>query len=727
MAKVQDGPPPVIAVRTAALEALSLLACKKQSAGHDGRMWCAIENAELSAVSAVAFADLRAGYVSRALSVLRCNATLAVFFPGFGPDAARAAWEQGYCLGSRGMLRELHRILPAAATLPASLAPLADFVEASAPEIAPAVSRGDLGGLLLGEGGAMRGWAGQELRHGFKVVDVDESRPTFDDVRPFLVGFRTEPARRECLFRFLDFLGSPTLTRHATASRYRSAFSNTVSSLDIGLAGAPSPALGADTSTYHGADFLTAGPKLSGGGCLRCKDRCGILALSIIHGLMGWPKELVLHEALLETLRQFGNATNKLLKKVLQVSEDPRLYFAFARSLWLRGDQPAARAVLWKLCCAKAAAGGCDARIAIGWWHLECFHAGERLSPGMPPRAFRILCALAAGSFDHEDITSDAAGQDVSMQSLQAIAKLQKLLPGQSGKDAGSFRYLLSSYHATLVGLCSLVVRSSPRRALELFLREFEKHAGQYHAELGGSSTTSLLQGNPAAEQARCWELACAMFTNMLSISPGVPPRMVLEMVQAGLRIHSQSPWLLRALAAAHLCRGTLAALRRDIDHVLGLHSWSSSLALQDCSVGALCVALEAELACGARCSYERVVRLCERAAQMNAACSAFTGSAAWVLCHAMLAWKAKATSQRSPVALAEARQERWRVAVRAVAGHPLDKVLRVLQLAACEARGDSADVGGGGGQNEEEILDLVAQIEACQIPLCSDPLEAIA
>ncbi|CAK0841533.1 unnamed protein product, partial [Prorocentrum cordatum] len=323
--------------------------------------------------------------------------------------------------------------------------------------------------------------------------------------------------------------------------------------------------------------------------------------------------DALLQGALLEALWDFGGGAAALPRRVLRASEDPRLFYAYARGLWARGDVAAARALLLKLCAAGApgaAAPGADVRVALGWWHLELQSDPE--GP-MPPRAFRVLHALAMGSFGAAVLDDAPLGGDVGMKGLQAARRLPELLPRCSKTDASGCHLLLSSHHAVLVATCALSARSSPRRALELLLAEAPAVAA------GGAGVPP---GQPArGEEERCWSAAAGMVIELLGRSPTASPGLVREAVWAALARRPRSPWLLRALAASHLRHGSVAGLRRAMDRALGIHRPPALLPPEGSAAEALQVALLAEMACGpGHRSAERLTRRARRGARQQRA-----------------------------------------------------------------------------------------------------------
>jgi len=266
-----------------------------------------------------------------------------------------------------------------------------------------------------------------------------------------------------------------------------------------------------------------------------------------------------------------------------------------------------------------------------------------------------------------------------------------------------------------LVALCVVQASTQPAKSLAILRKEFECHSRPYHAASGRTLASFLLQGDSAAiEQSRSWEAVCGLVGVALMGIPAAPRRFCVEAFRMGLQVNPQSRSILQSLAAVHIFAGSLSQLRRDLDRSLAFRD-EHSLWRVGCEAGALQVALGAEIAFGERCDFGRLLRLCELAAEANSGTSAFQGAAAWSLGDAVL---------RESGASAQAR---WRWAVRAVASQPLDKSLRLLQLATCEALAANAKTEDAKQENEELILDLVAQMESAQFHLTSDPLEAMA
>lgn len=751
---------PLGATKLAAMEALRVLGMKKVAAGHDGRAFVAVERAELAVTSAVAFSEAACGRHEHALALLRAAATLSVVFPGDLPAALHEAWACGCQLGYRGVLYMLHRLRTAdsacsgsgaqgAMGLPPALAPLGEALElagegSTADDTASPAAPFS---LLAAEGGRLRRWAAEELWRSALgatgAAGAAVALPAFEELQPFLVAYRTDASRKEALLRYLDAMGAPSLGRHARASRYWRSFEGALGSLRIAPAD-PSDLSGTLRADQTPGAAIPAPMKFTIGS-LACGPRRAALARAILQGLVVWPSDPLLLECMLEALWQLepralatgigavgakgaSSAAAKLARSVLRISEDPRLYFAYAHGLWVRGgDLGGARKVLLKLC---AAAPG-DARLAVGWWHLEMRDAMPISSGWMPARAFRILRALALESFDasmadqgedgpgngHDGHTADAAAPDL----LRAASRLRASLPSRDRADAGGCRLLLSSYHATLLALFALASRSSPPEAWATLLQQLppDLHAG-------------LSSARAAAEDVRCQALTLSIAAQMLaaSIRPGGPVRFSLaaEAIQTALRYNPRCPRLLRLLAAVHLRRGTVALMRRDLDRCL---ECARRLPLQARPglLGALCAVLEAEL-CSPGCSYDRVVRLCEHA--LGAAGNVpFTRGLLWLIHHTMLLLRSRTREQAPrcsrPAAIAADIELRWLAASRAVESSPASKVLWLLLLSAWEARASGGGLRQPSAEDEEELLALVDRMEARQMRLHADPLEAIA
>ncbi|CAE8725421.1 unnamed protein product [Polarella glacialis] len=761
----ETSPAPVEVVRRTAADVLGLLAARKALAGHDGKAVAALERAELASISCVAFAEAASGHGLKALELLRAVATLAVFFPAsanssdgsdLNQERLQHLWTAGCRLGSPGALKALQGLQMVQTAVPPALAPLSDFLDARGAEKSPAEGSADVGGagnlrsgdlaaLLRAGPGPMRSWCAAELRRscasGGASGERAEAEPSFEELQPFIRGFRTDGARKEAVLRFVDALGAPTLARHPPASRYRRAFAETFAPLELRLPPSHEGQRGGSSSS-------TAPAQIPSSSLPPCEDRSGLLARSAMQSLSVWPKEASLHETLLESLLQMGAGTpgesKKLPRRALKASEDPRLYFAYAHGLWSRGDRDEARGIFLKL-CAGAGDGNCDARVAMAWWFLEmrAEPASQTSATGMPPRAFRVVLALALSRFDAEVLNAEPlSARELGMLRLQALKRLEQELPSHSRSDAAGCRLLPSSYQAIVLALCALSALGSLRKSLDLFLREVPRVADGASADRlsfapapapAGASAAAVRE---AAEEERCWAVAAGMLVQFLLGFPQAGQGLLLEAVRVGLRLSPGSPWMLRALVAVHLERGTVAALRRDLDSALALHR-PLSLAVDGTRgsalgpLGALKVALEAELACGPRCSPARLAALCERATQGAVGASPFAGGALWSIYGAALLLREpggslKATKSRFDSEKVEAwrgadREQLWRTAVRAVRHHPLWKSLRLLQLAAWEIRsGDSPG-------DEEELVDLVEAIEAKEILMHGDPLEAIA
>lgn len=642
----------------------------------------------------------------------------------------KEAWESGMALGESGVLYQLQglRLLQAerlgstlTVDLPPALASLADVVEAATAEVPsgkqaqqqaiPSIPLAQtLTSLLLSEGGRMRRWVAMELQRSCHGVQAAEKEPSFEELRPFLVPFRTEVARREAFLRFLDVLGAPTLARHPPRSRYRMAFSEV-----LGPMWTPFSNKGGG-----GSSSSTAPPpqgRLPIPGC-----RESLLTRSVLQGLVVWPKDALLLESLLEAMWELcelnlEGVNDKLPRRVLKCSEDPRLYFVYARGLWARKDLNAARAALLRLAAAPAAdsPNSADVRIAVAWWHMEFRKAREEepLLEGQPPRAFRILRAMALGGFSDEKAVLDGGpvGAEGRLQTLQIIARLQKNLPSQSRGDASGCRLLLSSYHSTLVALCAMV---PAHRALEIL-----------KTEIPGLSSAQGHSAKENAEEERCWCLVSSIIVELIAASKQTTPGLLLEAVRLALKLNPFDPWLLRRLAAVHVQRGSIAALRRELDALFSFHR-PPSLSGAIPGPAALQVVLESELCAGAAYCPERLLRICEMALSGALGTAPFACGAVWSLYHLaiLLAMQGPAKSQGlTEGQLANLRETRWRVAVRSVRGGPLFKTLWLLQLAAWEARAD----GTGAPPDEDEVVDLVESIEAKHILLLGDPLEAVA
>eukprot|EP00928_Gymnodinium_smaydae_P008831 TRINITY_DN1324_c0_g2_i1.p1 TRINITY_DN1324_c0_g2~~TRINITY_DN1324_c0_g2_i1.p1 ORF type:complete len:1106 (-),score=263.21 TRINITY_DN1324_c0_g2_i1:129-3446(-) len=756
-----SGSSPGGSVRQAAEEALGILAARKVAAGHDGRAVLALERAELAAISAVALADVAAGRFGHAVALLRANATLGLLFPDAPPtDAAFAeAWAQDCRLGGQAcslqMLRSMQvmraawsgvagpcgdlpqALLKLEGALDAALRPGAAGEQTATAAGAAAAAVGaamDPSRLLEAEGGPLRGWAAKELGSCRGLMSTATSEePPLESLRPLLVSFRTEVARREALMRLLDFLGAPTLVRAGVSPRYRAAFQEVFASLS--LRGRPW------TLSRGILGALAAAQASRGSTALLARAALQALALS--------PGDVVLLEALMEALWRCAgadvsaSAAAKLPRRVLQASEDPRLFYAYARGLWMRGQHDAARGVLTKLCSATTPP---DARIAFSWWHLELQRGGH------PQHASRILVAMALGDFSEVSNAASADAADVAggLAALQAASRLRLSLAARSRGDAGGCRLLTSSYCAALVAACALDVPRSPERALRSILREW---ATALQAADGGGAPCGLGASSSAAaaEEHRCWALAVSMFMELLvrlatcpgeDSTPAIPLGLVRRALQASLERLPGSPWLLRALVAVHLHGGTVVAMRRDLDRALGVHAPPPLLQeAPRCSSAALRVALEAELAIAAQAgegaavaAAERLVALCDRGRAAVGSCP-FASASVWSIHQlAILIRAAMRTSAGHPARSTSDCEERWRAAVRAVRRHPRSKALRILHLAAWEARlrgGQPDEVAPGpqaiSGEDEEELVDMLEASEAHGIVFDYDPLEAIA
>eukprot|EP00913_Durusdinium_trenchii_P004092 g3791.t1 len=307
-------PAPVQSFRRAVTETLAFLAVRKVAAGHDGQAIAALERAELACISCLAFAEAASGRSTKALELLRGLATLNAFLHEGDPAFFASVWKARCRLGARGALRALQQLgAVQGQQLPEALQPLAQTLDA----------------LEVGEN------CQQELQ-------------------PFLVSFRTEEARKESVLRFLDFLGAPTLCRHPRSSKYRQSFIEAFAPLSLRshemLGCAPCNLLSLHVVVID-HDWprrkMVSRPLRSQvpphGMLPACSNREVMKTHIALQSLAVWPRETLLHEVLVESLRQLsakealGEQAAKLPRRVLRASEDPRLYFVYAHGLWHSG------------------------------------------------------------------------------------------------------------------------------------------------------------------------------------------------------------------------------------------------------------------------------------------------------------------------------------------------------------------------------------------------------
>ncbi|CAK9050512.1 unnamed protein product [Durusdinium trenchii] len=681
-------PAPVQSFRRAVTETLAFLAVRKVAAGHDGQAIAALERAELACISCLAFAEAASGRSTKALELLRGLATLNAFLHEGDPAFFASVWKARCRLGARGALRALQQLgAVQGQQLPEALQPLAQTLDALEDPFDPIEKppHGHLCALLRVGGGRLRNWCADELQRsmGLNTLGVPEPEVTFEELQPFLVSFRTEEARKESVLRFLDFLGAPTLCRHPRSSKYRQSFIEAFAPLSLRSHESQVPP--------HG--MLPA-----------CSNREVMKTHIALQSLAVWPRETLLHEVLVESLRQLsakealGEQAAKLPRRVLRASEDPRLYFVYAHGLWQSGARDDTRAVLLKLC---TTADGVDARLMMAWWHLE-------LSAACLARAQRLVLGLAFGCLD-AGVLSGAPldSREAGLRRLQALTRLQQLLPHRSQTD-GALRYLLSSYQAVVLAMCSLLAQASARKALDFFQKQVPGSASDRVRAMSmdagplrptASSRASLMESIG-------WARAAEQLLKLLSAAQ-TPPKIRLEAIRMSLRLDPGSPFALRHLTELRLSQGLANTLRRELDEVLGLHRPTPLGASAAQWLDSFRVALHAET--GLPGSAARRSGLCERALAL--ASPVATGSI-WSFYGLILLLKLHREGRGSA--------ELWRASVRATSRVPLRKVLWLLHLAACEARAD-------GDTPEEEVIDLVEAIESKEIFLHGDPLEAIA
>eukprot|EP00929_Paragymnodinium_shiwhaense_P002770 TRINITY_DN103056_c0_g1_i1.p1 TRINITY_DN103056_c0_g1~~TRINITY_DN103056_c0_g1_i1.p1 ORF type:complete len:1110 (+),score=208.85 TRINITY_DN103056_c0_g1_i1:77-3406(+) len=705
-------------IRTAVRQTLAALALRKGNAGHDGKAIIAWERAELAAISFLALMEASRGGLDAALALLQANASINLFFPSqevFDPEAFGQPWRHGCRLGERGALVLLKnmRFMQAAASgvpvadLPGALADLNEFLDKLPPSPASgtpeqsSITKDRVARLLQAEGGPMRQWVARELAGALR--EEEAKVPDFSDLRPFLVRLRTDVARREAFMRLLDLLGAPTLCRHASCSRYRNAFA------DVFL------------PDVEGNRFMSHR--------FRLPDQYGKLGRAALQGLLVWPGDVVLLETLLEVLWQVDKSgSGKAPRRVLKASEDPRLYFMHARALFLRDAKDAARAVFLKL----AVRG--DLRIIMGWWQLELLVERQERGiahadpSGMGARSIRILRAAALHDFKAEDMLSPeplASGSGIVC--LQAALRMrQQLAVPHSSTDATGCRALISSRQACVLATCVLEARRSPQQALESFLKELPAEA-PLQLQQPSSTVLPLSSTKAGAEEARSWASAARLFIEFLMGCPTASPALLKAAIHAALHKLGESLWLYKALAAVHVRARTLATFHKELSRVSGFYRPPSlQKRRRHASLSFLRTILGAEMAVASATSFERCLALCERAHGILGL-SPFTSAAVWQLQQTLLLTRDTASRDVSRDVvdnhLQAEREQRWRLAVRAVHRHPLAKSLWLLQLAAWEARAD----GTGKPPDEEELVDLLGTLEARKITLSSDPLEAIA
>lgn len=541
---------------------------------------------------------------------------------------------------------------------------------------------------------------------GLNQLGDPEPQMTFEELQPFLLSFRTEEARKESVLRFLDLLGAPTLCRHAPASRYRQSFMEAFAPLSLRFS---------EETRIPPYGMLPA-----------CSHREAMKTHTALQSLALWPRDALLHEVLVESLRKlssheaFNGQAAKLPRRVLRASEDPRLYFIYAHGLWQSGasSREETRLVLLKLC-----AGAADARIAMAWWYLELTAADAdagQLSSCNVARAQRLVLALAFGCFD-EGVLSDTPlnSRETGLSRLQALTRLQQRLPGSCQTD-GSSRFLLSSYQALVLAMCALHAQTSARKALDFFLKEVPP-ADVVSRTMAMSKDSGPLRPTAASRatltESTGWARAAEQMLVMLTMAQA-PVKIRLEAIRLCLRLEPGSPFALRHLTKLRLRQGLVNTLRRELDEVLGLHRPTPLGASGAQWLESFRACLHTELLLDAprsghsssNASSQRRSALCERA--MLLASPAATGNL-WCLYGLMLLVKLQRDGRGAA--------ELWRAGVRATSRVPLQKVGWLLNLAACEARAIPGEA------PEEEVIDLVEAVESKGIFLHSDPLEAIA
>ncbi|CAJ1450847.1 unnamed protein product [Effrenium voratum] len=342
--------------------------------------------------------------------------------------------------------------------------------------------------------------------------------------------------------------------------------------------------------------------------------------------------------------------------------------------------------------------------MAMAWWHLE----------GKSVLSQRLLLALAFQCFD-ETVLSDSPldARESGLRRLQGLARLQQQLPRLSKEDAAGS--LLSSYQSVVLAVCALLAQRSSRKALDFFLKEVPAADGDDRLmamtmDAGPVRPTAATKA--AAELARNW---AKVAEHLVTLVQADAPSTQVEAIRICLRLDPGSPFALRALARLRVRQGRGAALRRELDTVLGLHRPTRLGASSAQWLESFRVALEAELSLEALGARARLGHLCEKALALA---SPIAGGGLWSLYGLVLLVKLHqdiAAGRKTG-----AGEELWRSSVRATSHQPLCKSLWLLNLAACEARGE-------GDAPEEEVIDLVEAIEAKQIFLRGDPLEAIA
>eukprot|EP00434_Breviolum_minutum_P030248 symbB.v1.2.026754.t2/scaffold2681.1/size73127/3 len=317
-------PAPIETFRRAVAETLAFLAVRKVAAGHDGQAVAALERAELACLC---MAEAASGRSSKALELVRGLATWNVFGSEGDPSFFASIWKARCRLGARGALRALQQLGTLGLQLPEALQPLAQTLDAledpcDAFDKPPA---GHFCAMLRAGGGRLRNWCADELQRsmGLNHLGVLEPEMSFEELEPFLLSFRTEEARKESVLRLLDLLGAPTLSRHPATSRYRQSFLEAFAPLSLRFS---------EEIRIPPYGMLPA-----------CAHREAMKTHTALQSLALWPREALLHEVLVDSLRRLSSnealkgQASKLPRRVLRASEDPRLYFIYAHGLWQSG------------------------------------------------------------------------------------------------------------------------------------------------------------------------------------------------------------------------------------------------------------------------------------------------------------------------------------------------------------------------------------------------------
>jgi len=736
-----EGGGAVSAIEKAAMESLDILATRKLLAPHDGRACAALERAQLAVISFVAFAWATSGHHARACKLLRANATLAVC-PDATAETLRGPWVHGCRLGHPNFLHALQSIIGADperqwGNVPAELRELlllaaaVDQSEGMDQKLmSTPVASLDLPMLLgaeaqrQGESARMRKWVADELREGMEDDFETSVESEFDDLVPFLVQFRLSPSRHEVVLRLLDLLGVWTLQRHPMQSRYRCAFEELSLALTLG------PPEGGDGLMRRLGDVTLAGFRKGWpvqhacAGLLRKRESDMMRVLA--QALLVWPKDKQMLMVFMDGLGLLqAKMFQGMCRGILQATEDPHLFFSYARSLWFRGEPKAARQVFLRLC---SATGEVDVRMCMAWWHLEHREVvrglGKQGHNGRW-RLLRLLLAAVSGSFEASSMSDDELPGGGELSCLQASVRLLKSLATRSSADGIPHLGSLPTFHASLLAACALKLPfASARTVFDIFRAELLKAESMqaFDAKMKGHSTVKL------EDTQHTHAFASAVMVEMMAAS-GCEPRLLREAVWFGLRWSPSHPWLLMILGELHCRRGTASQMRKDLDRALRLHhppALRGSHVGAPASAAALRVALRAEVVSPSP-SIARIVQVCEKWHHAHGSFNPMVGSVSWV-------FHQTALMLQTSIAERDGRphfngEERWRVAVRAAQARPSIRLLWLLHLAAFEARknvGSATDTAQEAGEDEEELLDLVSAMEARRIALPRDPLEAV-